>query len=354
MAAPVVRILSAGTALPGPAVDNATLARALGLSTVFEQWIDGFIGTRTRHLAVRLDTGEVGENLADLGEEAARAALIGAGVDAADIDLIVLGTSMPDSLMPATVNLIADRLGIDGIPTYQLQSGCSGAMQALDVAQQMLLSGRHRTALVIGGDVCAKHVDLAKDYSKLPPGEIVNTVLFGDGAGAAVLTTVPADGSAAAGIVLHRVLVRLTGMNKVPGQVVEWFGMGDRAEERSALHEDFKAIEEQVPPMSVEILEELLHDLDWRREEVDYLLPPQLSVSMTGRIVAELAVPNARELSCVEYTGNTGNAVPFFQLELLLPLMEVGQRAVAIAVESSKWIKGGFVVEKVAAEAGAA
>jgi 3-oxoacyl-[acyl-carrier-protein] synthase-3 len=68
---------------------------------------------------------------------------------------------------------------------------------------------------------------------------------------------------------------------------------------------------------------------------------------MTELITATLEVPGAREISCVVDTGNTGNALPFFQLELVLPLMSDGDRAVAIAIESSKWIKAGFAVEKV-------
>src|SRR5262245_41344627 len=119
-----IRIRSAGSALPGPAIDNAALARRFGMEPLWEQWIDVFIGTATRHLAVDLATGEVRSSLAELGETAARRALAAAGLAPGDVDVVVLGTATPDKLMPATVNVIADRLGIDGIPTYQLQSGC--------------------------------------------------------------------------------------------------------------------------------------------------------------------------------------------------------------------------------------
>lgn len=343
MAVPHIRIGSVATELPGPPVDNAALGRFFRASGVFEQWVDTFIGTRTRHLSVDLDTGEVRYSLADLAETAGRKAMKAAGVTPADIDLVVMGTSMPDTLLPTTVNVVADRLGIDGVPTYQLQSGCTGAMQAMDIAHHMLLTGRHRTALVIGGEMCAKHVDLALDFGTLSPGEMVNTVLFGDGAGAAVLTTEDVPGTA----VLHRVLVRFAGQGRAPGQIVEWFGMGDRKEERSALHEDFKAIEEHVPPLSAEILKELLDGQHWQAADIEWLLPPQLSVRMTDRIVEHLALPRAQEVSCVGETGNTANALPFFQLERVMPRMEAGDRAVAVAVESSKWIKAGLVLEMV-------
>jgi 3-oxoacyl-[acyl-carrier-protein] synthase-3 len=338
-----IRILSAGSALPGPPVGNAALARRFHMDVTWETWVNVFIGTHTRHLAVDLDSGEVTSSLADLGETAARRALERGGLDAAGIDLVVLATATPDALMPATVNVIADRLGIDGVPTYQLQSGCAGAVQALDVARALLTTGAARTALVIGGDTCAKHFDLGADLTRLPSGELVNVVLFGDGAGAVVLTSRPARDTVA----LRRVLNRLTGRGRPPGQVVEWYGRADRHAGRPAVTEDYKAVEESVPPLAAEILKELLDDLGWSAVDVDYLLPPQLSGTMTARIVAGLNLPAAEEITCVRQTGNTGNALPFLQLERALAEMTTGDRALGIAVESSKWIKAGFALEKV-------
>ncbi|MEV4316937.1 3-oxoacyl-ACP synthase III family protein [Actinocrispum sp. NPDC049592] len=336
-----IRILSAGTALPGPAVDNATLARRFNMEPLWEQWIDVFIGTATRHLAVDLATGDIRSSLAELGELAARRALDGAGLQPSDVDVIVLGTATPDNLMPATVNLVADRLGVNHLPTYQLQSGCAGAVQALDVARQMLLGDRHSTALVIAGDVCAKHFDLTTDLKSLPPAELVNVVLFGDGAGAAVLTNEDVPGSTA----IRHVINELCGLGRSPGQILEWYGLADRNSASSPVKEDYKAIEESVPTMAAEILESLLKATGWARADVDYIMPPQLSGKMTERIMAGLDLPHAAEVSCVAETGNTGNALPFLQLERVLSKMADGDRAVCVAVESSKWIKGGFALE---------
>ncbi|AXK32427.1 3-oxoacyl-ACP synthase [Streptomyces armeniacus] len=342
MNGPEVHIRSVGTALPGPPVDNAALTHRFHMSPVWEQWIDTFIGTRTRHFSLDLETGELRYTLTDLGEAASRRALTNAGLAAGEVDLMVMGTSTPDRLMPATINMIAERLGIDGVPTYQLQSGCSGAVQALDVAHQMLRSGRYRTALVLGADSCAKHTDLNVNPNDLPTAEQVNGVLFGDGAGALVLSTEPAPGS----VVVRHVFHRLVGLNRAPGQIVEWFGRGDRDSGRQPLSEDYKAIEESVPKMAVHILNELLDELDWSEGDIDYLLPPQLSGRMTAHIAEILDLPGAREITCVVETGNTGNALPFFQLEAALPQLTEGDRALGIAVESSKWIKAGFALEK--------
>jgi 3-oxoacyl-[acyl-carrier-protein] synthase-3 len=356
---PEIHLRSVATALPGPAVDNATLTRRFNMPGAWREWIDAFVGIRQRHFAVDLETGEVRYSLADLAATAGARALAAAGVEPAEVDLVVLATSSPDLLMPATVNVVADRLGIDGVRTYQLQSGCTGAVQALDVAAQMLRGRRARTALVLGGDTCAKHLDLTVDPSTLPPATQVNGVLFGDGAGAAVLTGVagdaapgdaaPGEGASGAdgGVAIRYTGVRLVGHNRPPGQVVEWYGWADRGSDRPPVVEDYKAIEESVPVLAAEMLDELLADVAWKDTELDYLLPPQLSGRMTARIVERLGAGAAQEVSCVAELGNTGNALPFFQLELVLPRMVVGDRAVGIAVESSKWIKAGFALEKV-------
>jgi 3-oxoacyl-[acyl-carrier-protein] synthase-3 len=324
-------------------VDNAALARRFNMDASWQQWVDVFIGTRSRHLAVDLESGEVRSSLAELGAEAARRALDTAGLSPDDVDVMVMGTATPDQLMPATVNMIAERLGINDIPTYQLQSGCTGAVGALDVGRQLLLTGEHRTALVLGGDVCAKHFDVDFDLKAMAPTELVNVVLFGDGAGAAVLTTEPVADAA----LVHGILNRLTGLGRVPGQVVDWYGQANRRPGDSALQEDYKAIEQLVPGMATEVLKELLDRLDWTETDVDYLLPPQLSGTMTPRIVTELGLPGAEEVSCVTEIANTGNAAPFIQLERALPEMVPGDRAIGIAIESSKWIKAGFALGKV-------
>jgi 3-oxoacyl-[acyl-carrier-protein] synthase III len=329
-----------GTQLPGEPIDNTTLAEVLGVSA---EWIDLFIGTKTRHFSRDLGTGEVRWTLGELCARAADTALRDSGLDRGDIEFIVMGTATPDELMPATVNQVADALGLSHLPTYQLQSGCAGAIQALDIGQTLIRRG-HRAGLVIGGDVCSKHLDLSRDFRGAAPSELVNFVLFGDGAGATVLSAEPRGH----GIAVRRVLNQFTGLGREPGQRIQWFGMADRHTDSQAVDEDYKAIEESVPPMAVEILWELLDDLQWNADDLAYLLPPQLSGRMTRLIWNELDVPRATEVSVVVETGNNGNALPFQQLAAVVPRMAPGDRAIAVAVESSKWIKAGFALEKAA------
>ncbi|MBW5485966.1 3-oxoacyl-ACP synthase III family protein [Streptomyces bambusae] len=329
-----------GTALPGPPVDNTSLGKLFGIS---EEWIDLFVGTRTRHFCWDLGTGTLTHSLADLCAEAAGRALDTSGLAPADMDFLVLTTATPDTLLPTTATVVADRLGLSHLPVYQLQAGCSGAVQALDVARALLAAG-HRAGLVVGGDVTDRFLDAQRDPVSLPTEELVNYVLFGDGAGAAVVTAEPAGDAVAVRGLLHR----FTGRGRAPGQIVDWQGTARQDHTRRMLFEDYKAIEENVPLMAAEIFRELLGTAGWTREDVDYLLPPQLSARMTARITEHLGVPELTEISCVAETGNTGNALPLIQLDRLAAAMDEGERALAVVVESSKWIRAGLALERLA------
>ena len=337
-----IYVESAGTALPGLPVDNAALTRRFGMSDQWEEWIRTFLGTQTRHLAIDLDSGERRGTLAELCELAARRALDAAGLAAADIDLVVLGTTTPDHLLPTTACAVAELLGINGVPVLQLQSGCSGSFQALDLANRLLTTGAYRRALVLGGEMFEKYFDLDQDFSRLPPEQLINYMLFGDGAGALVLGAEPRGAATA----LRLTSAKATGQGRPPGQTLEWYGSADRRSDRELASEDYKAIAESVPRMSREILDQVLSEVGWARADVDYILPPQLSGRMTGRVVDALDLVGSKEVSCVTRIANTGNAALFFQLERALALMGSGSRAIGISVESSKWIRAAFAIER--------
>ncbi|MFI1395437.1 3-oxoacyl-ACP synthase III family protein [Streptomyces sp. NPDC020681] len=341
-AARPVRLAGIGTALPGEPVGNDALAGRLGIAP---EWVETFIGTRTRHFARDLDGGAVRWTLEDLCTDAADRALADAAAEPEDVAFIVVATATPDALMPTTAALVADRLGIDGVPVYQLQSGCSGAVQALALASALLgngARGRRPVGLVIGGDVCSKHLDLGQNFREMPPSQLVNYVLFGDGAGAVALSREDGAGRAVLTAAEHW----LDGLGRSPGQTVEWFGLADRHTDRPAVVEDYKAVESRVPVMAREVLDSLLDTLGWPAATLGHVLPPQLSGRMTERITRGLRQGlEWEEVSCVAQTGNNGNALVFFQLERLLPRLAAGGRAVGMAIESSKWIKAGFAVE---------
>ncbi|TMN23741.1 3-oxoacyl-ACP synthase III family protein [Lentibacillus cibarius] len=317
-----------------------------------EDWIDELIGTKTRHFAIDFSKKQVTFQLEDLCKEAASQALEQSGIEPGQIDLVVMSTATPDHLMPATVNLVADQLGLNGVPTYEIQAGCSGAIQGIEVAYRFLKSGAFSNALVIGGDVCNKYMDLNRDFKKLRSSELINYALFGDGAGAVVLSTqTDCDG-----IKIQNIINEFVGLDRKPGQVMNWFGfipenvsdMGKREQRKKfqSAKEDYKAIEEHVPVMSKEVIDGQLQAEDWIKGEVDYFLPPQLSGNMTNKIVEGLEIDPLKAINCVAETGNNGNALPYIQLQALSQQMKSGERAVGAAIESSKWIQTGIALIK--------
>ncbi|MGR9051689.1 MAG: 3-oxoacyl-ACP synthase III family protein [Gammaproteobacteria bacterium] len=334
-----VKIISVSTFLPGEPIGNDKIHEKFAVNA---DWIDFTIGNRSRYLAMDLDTGEMRYNLADMCTIAAFNAINKAGLCEDDIDFIVMGTATPDYLMPATVNQVAEKLGIDGVSTYQVQSGCAGAMQAIDLATQFLRVGQHKTGLVIGGDICAKYIDLARDFSRLASSELVNYALFGDGAGAAVLTNDERLG----GMEILRTLNRCEGLNRQPGQELNWLGSRlTDADKIQPLKEDYKAIESNVPVMADEVKREILDSMGWLMQDVDWFMTPQLAGHMTDKIIDFMGVDRNKALNCVADTGNNGNALPFLQLEILIDRIAEGQKALGVAIESSKWIKGGIALQ---------
>jgi len=162
-------IRSCGAYLPERVLTNDDLAKMVDTS---DDWIAARTGIRQRHIAAD------GEMTSDLAVNAATAALERAGIEAGDIDLIVLATSTPDQTFPATATAVQARLGIDHGAAFDLQAVCSGFVFALATADNFLRSGNHKRALVIG----------AETYSRILDWEDRGTcVLFGDGAGAVVL-----------------------------------------------------------------------------------------------------------------------------------------------------------------------
>ncbi len=164
-------ILGTGSALPKRRLDNAELAKTVDTS---DQWIVERTGIHTRYIA-----GE-GETTATLAADASRKALDHAGVDATEIDLIVLATATPDQTFPSSATKVQAMLGIPDCIAFDVHAVCTGFLYALSVADSMLKSGSGTKALVIGSETFSRILDWE---------DRATCVLFGDGAGALVLGT---------------------------------------------------------------------------------------------------------------------------------------------------------------------
>ncbi|MBX9702406.1 MAG: ketoacyl-ACP synthase III [Acetobacteraceae bacterium] len=165
-------IAGIGGYLPERVLDNDALAAAYGLDTT-DDWIVERTGIRRRHLAAP------GETASAMGAAAARAALAHAGLDAEAVDLIVVATATPDSAFPSTAVRIQGALGITRGFGFDVAAACTGFIYALGVADSLIRTGQARCALVIGTEVYSRILDWTDRGT---------CVLFGDGAGAVVLT----------------------------------------------------------------------------------------------------------------------------------------------------------------------
>ncbi|HIE5095067.1 beta-ketoacyl-ACP synthase III [uncultured Stenotrophomonas sp.] len=163
------RIAGTGSYLPEKVLTNADLEKMVETS---DEWIQSRTGIRERHIAAE------GETTSDLGYNAALRALEAAGIDASQLDMIVVGTTTPDLIFPSTACLIQAKLGVAGCPAFDVNAACSGFVFALGVADKFIRSGDCKHVLVIGTETLTRMVDW---------NDRTTCVLFGDGAGAVVL-----------------------------------------------------------------------------------------------------------------------------------------------------------------------
>src|SRR5258708_3183702 len=163
------RIAGTGSYLPKKILTNADLEALVDTS---DEWIRIRTGIEQRHVAAE------GETTTDLAEHASRRAMEDAGVTAADIDLICVGTTTADLVFPNVGTLLQDRLGIHGCPAFSLEAACTGFVYALSVADKFVRLGESKCALVVGAETLTRIIDW-KDRA--------TCVLFADGAGAVIL-----------------------------------------------------------------------------------------------------------------------------------------------------------------------
>jgi len=170
--------IGCGAYLPQRSLSNAELAKTVDTS---DEWIVARTGISNRHIAAD------GELTSDLAYNAAVEALAAAGMAATELDLIVLATATPDETFPATATTVQARLGVTGIPAFDVQAVCSGFIYALAVADNFIKAGQARNVLVIGAETFSRILDWE---------DRTTCVLFGDGAGAVVLRAEATKGDA--------------------------------------------------------------------------------------------------------------------------------------------------------------
>jgi 3-oxoacyl-[acyl-carrier-protein] synthase-3 len=281
------RITGTGSYLPPRRLTNADLAAELAQSGVetSDDWIVERTGIRARHFAAP----EVSSS--DLGVEAARMALQAAGVEAKDVDLIIVATSTPDMVFPSTACILQHKLGANGCAAFDVQAVCCGFIYALTIADAMIKSGAAKKALVIGAEVFSRILDF-KDRT--------TCVLFGDGAGAVVL-----EASATPGILASDLHAdgKHVGILCVPGHVSGGQVLGD-----PVLKMDGQAVFKLAVGLLDEAARNTLEKADMSAEDVDWLVPHQANIRIIQSTARKLKLPMNKVVVTVDQHGNTSAA----------------------------------------------
>lgn len=280
------RIAGTGSYLPSHVVTNADLERLVETS---DEWIRSRTGIRERRKAAE------GETTGDLAFHAANAALASAGVEARDLDLIIVGTTTPDLIFPSTACLLQHRLGANGCAAFDVNAACSGFLYALGVADNFIRAGSARKALVIGAETLTRMVDW---------GDRATCVLFGDGAGAVVL-----EASAEPGILATK--LHADGGHKDLLYSPVGVSVGFHANEpnagvciRMSGNEVFKVAVRTLD----RIVGETLEAAGVGEAQVDWLIPHQANLRIIEATAKRLRLPMERVIVTVDRHGNTSSA----------------------------------------------
>ncbi|MDO8848323.1 MAG: beta-ketoacyl-ACP synthase III [Coriobacteriia bacterium] len=284
---PHAAITGIGAYLPEKVLTNHDLESMVDTS---DEWIATRTGIRERHIA-----GE-GESTSTLGAAAARRALEDAGIGAADLDLIVVGTSSPDHIFPSTAALIQHAIGAS-CPAVDVMAACTSFVFALQSAVSTIESGRARRALVVGADALTRHVDFT---------DRATCVLFGDGAGAVVLEA--SEEAGVLGIDLgtdgsgSEVLMVRAGGSAAPCTPARL--VAGEQYVRMAGSEVFKFAVRVIPETTRRALEASGLSV----EDVAWLVPHQANQRILLTVAERLGLPASRVFSNIASVGNTSAA----------------------------------------------
>ncbi len=283
-----VSITGLGCHVPERVVTNDELAKLVDTS---DEWIRDRTGILERRYA------DEEEALSDVALPAARIALQHAGVTPEEVDLLIVATVTPDMVFPSTAAILADRLGAADAAAYDLSAGCTGFVYAIAQASGMVAAGLSKHALVVGADVLSKVMNFA-DRS--------TCVLFGDGAGAAVVEAVDGEGflgfelgaDGAGGVDLNLP----AGGSRLPASAETVAGG------LHYVHMNGRQVFKFATRVLVSSAEKLLAETGVAIGDVDVYVPHQANVRIIDHAVAKLGIPKERVVVNVDRYGNTSSA----------------------------------------------
>ena len=281
------KISSLGTFVPPRLLTNADLEKMVETN---DQWITERTGIRTRHIV------DKGTATSDLAAEAARCCLAKAGVDAGDVDAIIVATVTPDMAFPATACLVQAKIGAKKAWGFDLSAACSGFLYALQVGAKLVETGAHEKVLVIGADVMSSIVDYT---------DRATCILFGDGAGAVLLEPC-AEGETGLIDFLHEVdgsgvaaLHMPAGGSRLPPshETVD--------HKQHFVHQDGQAVYKFAVRKMAEVSEALLARNGVNGSELGCFIPHQANKRIILSTAERLGMPVDRVIINIDRFGNT-------------------------------------------------
>jgi len=276
------RIAGTGSYLPPRVMKNEEFAARLDTS---DAWIRERTGIVQRHIA------EESQASSDLALEASRRALQASGIKAEEIDLILVATSTPDFIFPSTACILQAKLGVKGCAAFDLQAVCSGFVYALATADSFIRNGIYKKALVVGAEVFSRILDW---------NDRGTCVLFGDGAGAVVLSADSKPG-------IHASVLHADGnqvdMLSVPGNVCKGKIAGS-----PFLQMNGQGVFKFAVKVLDEVARETMAAAAMTIEDIDWLIPHQANVRILDATARKIGLPRDKLVVTVDHHGNTSAA----------------------------------------------
>lgn len=270
------RIAGTGSYLPPTILTNADLEKMVDTT---DEWIFARTGIKQRHRVTD-------ERTSDLATQAARHAIEAAGIQAQEIDLIIVATTTPDKIFPSVATMVQRKLGITGCPAFDVQAVCSGFVYALATANHFMRSGQHKNVLVIGADTFTR----ITDYS-----DRSNCILWGDGAGAVIL-----QASDQPGILSTHI--------HADGNYETYLHVPRNADGPDTVVMEGNPVFKIAVNTLDQIVDETLEANHMQKSDIDWLVPHQANIRILQATAKKLDMPMDKVVVTVDRHGNTSAA----------------------------------------------